>query len=298
MSRSGFSSERKDSGELLQIETSRVFVGKANVRKRPGDVTDLTRSVLEKGVLEPVLVRPVGYRYELVIGSRRLEAAKAAGLKRIPAVVRKMSDEEAIVVSLIENIQRRDLEPEEEYDGLMMLSRLNPKIYGTTDQLAKAIGKSRRYVEDHINAVETVRGLRREARAEVTVKGSPTPEERREGVLPLKHATYVHRAEETPALQRLPSRERANRLKELAETIAPLPQMEAEKVVSHFVMAPQRPMEEIRKDVQYLRAVKLDILLDPRVAEALRAAAEDRKTTMEAVASLAIHSWLRQQGYF
>lgn len=298
MSRSGLSYVRRDSGELLQIETSRVFVGKANVRKRPGDVTDLTRSVQEKGVLEPVLVRRVGYRYELVIGSRRLEAAKAAGLKKIPAVVRRMTDDEAIVVSLIENIQRRDLEPEEEYDALMALSKLNPKVYGTTDQLAKAIGKSRRYVEDHINAVETVRGLRREARAEVTVKGSPTPEERKEGVLPLKHATYIHRAEETPSIQRLPSRERAERLKELAVTIAPLPQPEAEKVVSHFVMAPQRPMEEIRRDVQNLRAVKLEILLDPRVAESLRAAAEDRKTTMEAVASLAIHSWLRQQGYY
>jgi ParB/RepB/Spo0J family partition protein len=298
LSRAGLSSERKDSAELLQIETSRVFVGKLNVRKRPGDVIDLTRSIQEKGVLEPVLVRPVGYRYELVIGSRRLEAAKAAGLKKLPAVVRKMSDEEAIIVSLIENIQRRDLEPEEEYDGLMMLRRLNPKFYGTSEQLAKAIGKSRRYVEDHINAVETVRGLRRETRAEVTVKSAPTSEERKEGVLPLKHATYIHKAEETPSIQGLPSRERAVKLKELAETIAPLPQPEAEKVVSHFVMAPQKSMEEIRKDVQYLRAVKLEILLDPRVAEALRTAAEDRRTTMEAVASLAIHSWLRQQSYF
>ena len=298
MSRAGLASERKDPSELLQIETSRVFVGKSNVRRRPGDVIDLTRSIQEKGVLEPVLVRPVGYRYELIIGSRRFEAAKAAGLKRIPAVVKKMSDEEAIIVSLIENIQRRDLEPEEEYDGLMTLSRLNPKIYGTPEQLAKVIGKSRRYVEDHINAVETVRGLRRETRAEVTVKSAPTPQERREGVLPLKHATYIHKAEETRSIQELPSRERAVKLKELAETIAPLPQPEAEKVVSHFVMAPQKPMEEIRKDVQYLRAVKLEILLDPRVAEALRTAAEDRRTTMEAVASLAIHSWLRQQRYF
>src|SRR3989442_14712341 len=116
-------------GERLKIETSGVLVGKANVGGRPGEVMALTRSIQEKGVLEPVLVRPVGYRYELIIGSRRLEAAKAAGLKRIPAVVRKMSDEEAIIVSLIENIQRRDLELEEEYDRLMTLSKLNPKFY-------------------------------------------------------------------------------------------------------------------------------------------------------------------------
>jgi len=70
LSRAGLASERKDPSELLQIETSRVFVGKSNVRRRPGDVIDLTRSIQEKGVLEPVLVRPSGYRYELIIGSR------------------------------------------------------------------------------------------------------------------------------------------------------------------------------------------------------------------------------------
>jgi len=63
------------------------------------------------------------------------------------------------------------------------------------------------------------------------------------------------------------------------------------------VMAPQRPVEDIRKEVSTLRAVKMEILLDPRVADGLRKAAEERNTTMEAVASLAIHSWLRQHQY-
>src|SRR5207244_11476943 len=118
-------------GGVLEIATSRGVVGKSSVRRRPGDVIVLPRSIQEKGVLEPVLVRPVGYRYELIIGSRRFEAAKAAGLKRIPAVVKKMSDEEAISVSLIENVQRRDLEREEEYGGLMTLSKLNTKSCGS-----------------------------------------------------------------------------------------------------------------------------------------------------------------------
>ncbi|MDG6994227.1 MAG: hypothetical protein JRN36_05010, partial [Nitrososphaerota archaeon] len=106
-----------------------------------------------------------------------------------------------------------------------------------------------------------------------------------------------HRAEEAATVQELPRRERATQLKELAETIAPLTSPEAENVVSHFVMAPQRPMEDIKKEATYLHAVKLEILLDPRVADGLRKAAEERNTTMEAVATLAIHSWLRQQRY-
>ena len=282
---------------MMQVEVSKLFVGKTNVRKSPGDVGDLVDSVKEKGILEPVLARPVGGRFELVVGSRRFEAARLVGMKRIPAVVRAMSDEEAIIVSLVENIQRRDIEPEEEYDAIVALRKANPRAYGGTDQLAKAIGKSRRYVEDRISAVEAVRNIRRESGPGVSVKQAPLQAERREGVLPVKHATFLHRAEEASTVQELPRRERASKMKELAETIATLPSPEAENVVSHFVMAPQRPVEDIRREVSSLHAVKLEILLDPRVADGLRRAAEERNTTMEAVASLAIHSWLRQQRY-
>ena len=281
----------------MAVETSKLFVGKTNVRKSPGDVGDLVDSVKEKGILEPVLARPVGGRYELVVGSRRFEAAKMAGLKKIPAIVRPMTDEEAIIVSLVENIQRRDIEPEEEYDAIMALRKVNPRTYGSPDQVARALGKSRRYVEDRINAVEAVRSIRKEARAEIKVKQAPLLKERERGVLPVKHATFLHRAEEAPTVKDLPKRARASQLKELAETIAPLPTPEAENVVSHFVMAPQRPVEDIKREVSYLHAVKLEILLDPRVADGLRRAAEERNTTMEAVASLAVHSWLRQQRY-
>jgi len=288
---------KEQSGTVMQVELSKLFIGKTNVRKSPGDVGDLVDSVKEKGILEPVLARPVGGRYELVVGSRRFEAAKIAGMKRIPAVVRPMTDEEAIIVSLVENIQRRDIEPEEEYDAIVALMKVNPRAYGTVEQLAKAIGKSRRYVDDRINAVEAVRNIRRESGPGISVKQAPLPAERRKGVLPVRHATFLHRAEESPTVQELPRRERASQMKELAETIAPLPSPEAENVVSHFVMAPQRPVEDIKNEVAYLHAVKLEILLDPRVADGLRRAAEERNTTMEAVASLAIHSWLRQQRY-
>jgi ParB/RepB/Spo0J family partition protein len=288
---------KEQTGSIMNVEISKLFVGKTNVRKNPGDVGDLVDSVKEKGILEPVLARPIGGRFELVVGSRRFEAAKIVGLKKIPAIVRPMTDEEAIIVSLVENIQRRDIEPEEEYDAIMALRKANQRAYGSSEQMAKALGKSRRYVDDRINAVEAVRSIRKESNAEIAVKVSPLPKERKEGVLPVKHATFLHRAEEASTVQELPKRERATQLKELAETIAPMTTPEAENVVSHFVMAPQRPVEDIKREVAYLHAVKLEILLDPRVADGLRRAAEERNTTMEAVASLAVHSWLRQQRY-
>jgi ParB/RepB/Spo0J family partition protein len=288
---------KEQTGTMMAVELSKLFIGKANVRKSPGDVGDLVDSVKEKGVLEPVIARPIGGRYELVVGSRRFEAARIAGLKRIPAVVRPMTDEEAIIVSLVENIQRKEVEPEEEYDAIVALRRANPRAYGSVDQVAKALGKSRKYVDDRIRAVEAVRSLRKETKTTIKVRNAPLAEERREGVLPVKHATYLQKAEEALSVRELPKRERASKLKELAETIAPLPRPEAETVVEHFVMAPQRPVEDIKREIAYLHAVKLDLLLDPRVADSLRRAAEERNTTMEAVATLAIHSWLRQQGY-
>jgi len=285
------------SGIVMQVELSKLFVGKINVRKTLGNVGDLVESVKAKGILEPVVVRPVGGRYEVVVGSRRFEAAKIAGMTTVPAVIRHMTDEEAIIVSLIENIQRNDIEPEEEYDAIIALMKVNPRAYGTVEQLSRAIGKSRQYVDDRINAVEVVRKIRRESGSGISVRQAPPQADRKEGVLPVKHATFLHRAEEAPAVQELPREERISKMKQLAEAIAPLPSPEAENVVSHFVMAPQRPVEDIRNEVYTLRAVKMEILLDPRVADGLRKAAEERNTTMEAVASLAIHSWLRQHQY-
>ena len=287
----------EQSGTVMQVELSKLFVGKTNVRKAPGDIGDLADSVREKGILEPVLTRPIGGRYEVVVGSRRFEAAKMAGMKTIPAVIRPMTDEEAIIVSLVENIQRNDIEPEEEYDAIIALTKVNPRAYGTVEQISKAIGKSRRYVDDRINAVEAVRNIRRESGPGISVRQSPPQAERNEGVLPVKHATFLRRAAEAPAVQGLPHSERVSKMKQLAETIAPLPSLEAESVVSHFLMAPQRPVEDIRSEVTTMHAVKVDVLLDPRVAKGLRMAAVERNTTMEAVASLAIHSWLRQHQY-
>ena len=87
------------------------------------------------------------------------------------------------------------------------------------------------------------------------------------------------------------------KLSALADTIAELPRPEAKAIVERFVMAPQKPMEEIKREAETLRSLKLEVVLDPRVADGLRRAAEERKTTMAAIASLAIYAWLSQNKY-
>lgn len=106
----------------------------------PQRLEELVQTIKEKGVLSPVLVRSHGEGYQLVSGERRWRAARLAGLKEIPAMLREVSDREALEISLIENLQREDLSPLEEakaYQALM-------ELYGMTqEELAKRLGKDR-----------------------------------------------------------------------------------------------------------------------------------------------------------
>ena len=100
---------------------------------------ELASSIAEKGVLQPLLVRPKGKGYEIVAGERRFRAAKLAGLTEVPVVVRDLDDRETLEIALIENLQRENLNPLEEaraFQGLLELGL-------TQEQLAKTLGKGR-----------------------------------------------------------------------------------------------------------------------------------------------------------
>ena len=104
------------------------------------ELQELADSILRYGVIQPLLVRDIDGRYEIIAGERRWRAAKLAGLKEIPVIVRDYSEQEAAEVSLIENIQRKDLNPIEEARGYQLLM----ETYALTqEQAAKRVGKSR-----------------------------------------------------------------------------------------------------------------------------------------------------------
>ncbi len=110
------------------------------------ELDDLAQSLREKGMLQPLLVRPVAdpaNAYEIVAGERRWRAAQKAGLHEVPVIVRELSDAEALEVALVENIQRADLNPVEEAEGYR---RLMEEFHYTQQQLAEAVGKSRSHV--------------------------------------------------------------------------------------------------------------------------------------------------------
>ena len=107
----------------------------------PESLQELADSIRAQGIMQPIVVRPIGDRkYEIIAGERRWRAAQLAGLDQVPAVIRDVSDEAAIAMALIENIQREDLNPIEE---AIALQRLQQEFQLTQQEVADAVGKSR-----------------------------------------------------------------------------------------------------------------------------------------------------------
>jgi ParB family chromosome partitioning protein len=117
-------------------------------RHAMGDLSELISSVREKGILEPILVRPRGNRFQIIAGERRFRAAGEAGLAEVPCIVREAPDAEVMELALIENLQRKDLTPFEEADGLRTLK----DHYGYThDAMAEKLGKSRTSITETLS---------------------------------------------------------------------------------------------------------------------------------------------------
>jgi len=117
-------------------------------RQTLGDLSELVASIREKGVLEPILVRPRGSRFQIIAGERRYRACMDVGLAEIPCIVRETSDAEMMELALIENLQRKDLSAFEEADGLKVLA----ETYGYThERMAEKIGRSRTSITETLS---------------------------------------------------------------------------------------------------------------------------------------------------
>jgi ParB family chromosome partitioning protein len=126
-----------------------------------GDLSELVASVREKGILEPILVRPVGSRFQIIAGERRYRAAVEAGLVEIPCIVRDTNDAETMEIALIENLQRKDLSAFEEADGLKTLA----EAYGYThEKMAERLGKSRTSITETLSLASMPEEVRERCR--------------------------------------------------------------------------------------------------------------------------------------
>jgi ParB family chromosome partitioning protein len=136
----GFDPLANDIARLAQIRIIDIERDPKQPRKDLGDIDDLTRSVREHGVLQPIIVSPLDERrYLLIAGERRLTAASKVGLATIPALIRSVQDHQRLELQLIENLHRKDLTPFEEAQGYQ---RLIDEFNLTQEEVAQQVGKS------------------------------------------------------------------------------------------------------------------------------------------------------------
>jgi ParB family chromosome partitioning protein len=145
-------------GRMIPID--KIHPNPDQPRKALGDLRELTDSVREKGVLEPLLVRymPREDCYYIISGERRFHASQAAGLNELPCIEKIADDAETLEIALIENLQRKDLTPFEEADGLQRLAEV---FDYTHDDIAQKIGRSRSSVTETLSLRAIPESLRR-----------------------------------------------------------------------------------------------------------------------------------------
>ncbi len=146
-----------EDGKLAGIPLEFIQRGKYQPRHdmHSEALEELAESIKAQGVMQPIVVRPIasapaGVKYEIIAGERRWRAAQIAGLDKIPAVIREVTDEAAIAMALIENIQREDLNPIEE---AVALKRLQDEFELTHQEVAAAVGKSRTTVTNLLRLI-------------------------------------------------------------------------------------------------------------------------------------------------
>jgi ParB family chromosome partitioning protein len=117
-------------------------------RQVMGDLSELMASIAEKGIIEPIIVRQRGRRFQIVAGERRYQAAVQVGLREIPIVIREVDDNEIIEIALVENIQRKDLTAFEEAEALHALAE---RCGYTHEDMARRLGKSRTAITESLS---------------------------------------------------------------------------------------------------------------------------------------------------
>lgn len=144
---------------LSEVPLEQVFPNGSQPRRSFDEekLKELAESIRQKGMLQPLLVRPAGDKFEIVAGERRWRAAQLAGLERVPVIIGQYSDREVMELALIENLQREDLNPIEEAEAFR---RLIEEFGMTQEEVAKAVGKARATIANSLRLLSLVPDVR------------------------------------------------------------------------------------------------------------------------------------------
>ena len=260
-------SERRD---IVYIPADKLRIAPCNVRKVVGDLNDLIESIKEHGILEPLICRPAkDGAYEIVAGRRRFEAGLKAGLREFPCIIRELNDLDCLALSYSENLQRQNLDIEEEIDAVKrLLSQL-----GSETAVAKKLGVTKGYISQILSvarAIEMLRGAISAGR--IAVKKEPKPEEREKGTLSFMHAlaisklsTYVDEGllssedveKVAKIIAKMETRTAANYVNKIIEEL----EIEKKKMLDMRGRIERIPIDEVLSRVQKI-PVKVEIPVD------------------------------------
>lgn len=145
---------------IVEIDIGRIIQNPSQPRKKFEDekIKELAASIIEKGILQPIIVREKEGKYEIVAGERRFRAANEANLKKVPVIVKNVGDEESIELAIIENVQRENLNPLEEGEAYKLLIE---KYDYTQEELAKKLGKNRSTITNKMRALKLPEEVKR-----------------------------------------------------------------------------------------------------------------------------------------
>lgn len=232
-------------GEAVTIPIKLITDNPYQPRRISGqEVSELTASIREHGVLQPLIVRKYGKAYQLVVGSRRLKAAQLAGLAEVPVVVRKATDHEMLALALVENLQRSDLNPVE---AALAYKRLVDEFGMTQGKVARVIGKDRSTVAN------TMRLLSLPRKARTLLEQGKITEGHARALLQVSSASLVEKLSERIVAEGLTVRE-VERLARSAEKVsAPKPRKQRDGVT---VAAEEMLSEKLGVRVKVIRGRK------------------------------------------
>lgn len=140
-------------GGVIYVDINNIMPNASQPRKSFDEekLQELADSIQQHGLIQPIVLRKAGKGYEIVAGERRWRAARLIGLKEIPSIVKELTDEENMLLSIIENMQREDLNPIEEAEGLKQMI----DTYGLTqEQVSVSVGKSRPYITNSLRLLK------------------------------------------------------------------------------------------------------------------------------------------------
>ncbi len=151
-----------------QVAIDELVPNPSQPRQSIGDLEELVASIRNVGILEPLLVRKADEGFQIISGERRYRAAKVAGLEQVPCIIMEVDDAEVLEIALIENLQRQDLSPFEESEGL---NALVERFGHTHEEVARRIGKSRTSVTETLSLASIPAAVRRRLdKAQISTK--------------------------------------------------------------------------------------------------------------------------------